>query len=76
MEARTSGPEVKLDTTSHSGYAIFDVQAVDKDTKLRFELVVEDNNRALSEFDVMQVTMKDVAESSSGAASLEYHIRR
>jgi hypothetical protein len=34
MEAKTSGPEVKLDTTSHPGYAIFDVPAVDKDTKL------------------------------------------
>jgi hypothetical protein len=46
MEAKTSDLGVKLGMTSHSEYAIFGVPAVDKDAKLQFELVVEDNNRA------------------------------
>jgi hypothetical protein len=47
------------------------VPTVDKDTKLRFELVVEESDRASSERDVMQVTIKNVADSSGGAAGAD-----
>jgi hypothetical protein len=45
------GPEVVLDTESNLGYAVFDVPETEEDTKLTFELTVEDNKGAKSKPD-------------------------
>jgi hypothetical protein len=58
---QTAGPNVKLDTTSDPGYAIFDVPFVtDSKTKLTFKLIVEDNDDARSQPDSVVISIKDL----------------
>jgi hypothetical protein len=58
---QTAGPAVTLDTTSHPGYAIFDVPFVTgSTTKLTFELIVEDNDGARSQPDSVVISIKDL----------------